>query len=195
MKTRPIISQLLDLLQDETRLAIFIHLLVYKTLTLKQLSEYINKGKTTIHHHIRIFEKINIIDWDEKEEDRRKLKTRHYSISNILSQEIRKKNSTIYKMELDRLISSKISKLMVEYSKNRSDLNMDEYRIPPILSIPLTIETLKLYEEFFSKISQLYAQKELNYEDESPITHLVSHIFIPIREILDWKYQQNTDVE
>ena len=48
MKTRPIISQLLDLLQDETRLAIFIHLLVYKTLTLKQLSEHINKGKTTI---------------------------------------------------------------------------------------------------------------------------------------------------
>jgi DNA-binding transcriptional ArsR family regulator len=68
-------------LKDETRLKIFIYLTVYQKLTLKQLSEILNKGKTTIHHHIRKLEEKAIIKWEEEESEKKKLKTRYYSIN------------------------------------------------------------------------------------------------------------------
>jgi len=62
--------RLLGLLQDETRLAIYIQLLVYKKRTLKELSDNLGKGKTTIHHHIRKFEEEGLLLWDEEKEDK-----------------------------------------------------------------------------------------------------------------------------
>jgi DNA-binding MarR family transcriptional regulator len=75
-------EDIIDLLQDESRLSIFMYILVNHKVTLKQLSDQLGKGKTTIHHHIRILEKAGIINWEEKEDDKRKLKTRYYSINN-----------------------------------------------------------------------------------------------------------------
>ncbi len=68
-------------LKDEIRLTIFLCLMVNHKLTLKQLSEILNKGKTTVHHHIRRLEDEEIIVWEAKEADKRKLKTRYYSIN------------------------------------------------------------------------------------------------------------------
>ena len=74
------LSQIITLLSDENRITIFIYLLVNKKVTLKQLSDQLGKGKTTVHHHIKKLEKENIVVWEE-EESRRKLKTRYYSIN------------------------------------------------------------------------------------------------------------------
>ncbi|MHA1968213.1 MAG: ArsR/SmtB family transcription factor [Candidatus Hodarchaeales archaeon] len=76
------VENIIDLLQDENRLSIFMYILVNHKVTLKQLSDQLEKGKTTVHHHIRKLEKAGIINWEEKEDDKRKLKTRYYSINN-----------------------------------------------------------------------------------------------------------------
>ncbi len=74
-------EDIVNLLQDENRLSIFMYILANRKVTLKQLSDQLGKGKTTIHHHIRKLEKVGIIIWEEKEDDKRKLKTRYYSIN------------------------------------------------------------------------------------------------------------------
>lgn len=75
-------------LKDETRLAIFLYLMINQKLTLKQLSEALDKGKTTIHHHIRKLEDSGIVIWEEKKEDKKKLKTRYYSLDFNLFKEV-----------------------------------------------------------------------------------------------------------
>ena len=72
--------QIFKVLKDDSRLAIFLLLMINKKMTLKQMSDALEKGKTTIHHHIRRLEEENIIVWEEDEEDKKKLKTRFYSL-------------------------------------------------------------------------------------------------------------------
>jgi DNA-binding transcriptional ArsR family regulator len=77
----PQVQSILKTLKDETRQLIFILLMINKKLTLKQLSDILNKGKTTVHHHIKRLEEGRIVMWKEKEEDKKKLKTRYYSLN------------------------------------------------------------------------------------------------------------------
>ena len=67
-------------LKDESRMKIFVYLMTNEKLTLKQLSEALNKGKTTIHHHIKRLEEVGIIGWEERKEEKKKLKTRDYYV-------------------------------------------------------------------------------------------------------------------
>ncbi|MHA2243497.1 MAG: helix-turn-helix domain-containing protein [Candidatus Hodarchaeales archaeon] len=75
-------------LKDESRLTIFLYLNTNQKLTLKQLSDALDKGKTTIHHHIRRLEDRGIVVWEEKKEDKKKLKTRYYSLNFNLLKEV-----------------------------------------------------------------------------------------------------------
>ena len=66
-----------------------------KNLTLKQMSDKLEKGKTTIHHHIRRLEDKKLVLWEEREDDNKQLKTRYYSLNydylqNAFSIEIKK---------------------------------------------------------------------------------------------------------
>ena len=95
-KIEGISNQIFDVLKDESRLAIFFLLLANGELTLKQMSDTLEKGKTTIHHHIRKLENLKLVFWEEREDDRKKLKTRYYSLNydylqNIFSLEVEKK--------------------------------------------------------------------------------------------------------
>lgn len=80
--------EIYKVLKDESRLAIFLYLMTNQKLTLKQLSEALDKGKTTIHHHIRRLEDTGIVIWEEKKEDKKKLKTRYYSLNFNLFKEV-----------------------------------------------------------------------------------------------------------
>ncbi len=80
-KIEDISLQIFKVLKDDSRLAIFLLLLTNKELTLKQMSDALDKGKTTIHHHIRKLENIKLVLWEEREDDKKKLKTRYYSLN------------------------------------------------------------------------------------------------------------------
>ena len=193
-RSKPIVQRLLKLLQDETRLTIYIHLIIFEIMTLKQLSIYLGKGKTTIHHHIKKFEEERILKWVEEKEDRKKLKTRFYSFSDALKDELSNDDLRIEKMELNVLLTNSLTKLMFEYFKKRSDIMIDKLKPPPIITIPLSEEGVLLYEDFLKKLSQLNSGDNLDQleKDRAPlITYFGSYSFVPIREILKWKLKQN----
>jgi DNA-binding transcriptional ArsR family regulator len=80
--------QIFKVLKDDSRLAVFLLLITNEKLTLKQLSDALEKGKTTIHHHIRRLEEEGIVVWKEREDDKKKLKTRYYSLDQKYLQNI-----------------------------------------------------------------------------------------------------------
>ncbi|MFX0183799.1 MAG: ArsR/SmtB family transcription factor [Candidatus Hodarchaeota archaeon] len=79
--SNPQVQNILKTLKDETRQLLFILLMINEKLTLKQLSDLLNKGKTTVHHHIKRLEERRIVMWEEKEADKKTLKTRYYSLN------------------------------------------------------------------------------------------------------------------
>ena len=80
--------QIFAVLKDETRLAIFLLLNSNQNLTLKQMSDMLEKGKTTVHHHIRRLEDKKVVLWEERKDDNKQLKTRYYSLNNKYLQNI-----------------------------------------------------------------------------------------------------------
>ncbi len=87
-KLPPTIEDILKIFKGETRLAILFCLYFNEKLTLKQLSTILNRGKTTLYHHIRQLEDEMLIIFEEKEDDHRKLKTRFYSLNYELFESI-----------------------------------------------------------------------------------------------------------
>lgn len=61
------------------RLKIFFYLVTYGQLTLKQLSDKLSKGKTTVHHNLVKLQEVGLVEYIEHEDDNKKLKTRYYS--------------------------------------------------------------------------------------------------------------------
>ena len=184
-------QRLLKLLQDDTRLAIYVHLMVFKKMTLKQLSEYLGKGKTTIHHHVKKFEKENILIWEEKEEDKKKLKTRHYTFSDSLTVDMDDKKFKQDQMELNVIVSNYLAQIMIEYSKKQSGIVFDELKNPPLVSIPLSVEGLKIYNEFLSKLTELNNEEKSEGGDAQSIKLYGSFLLLPIHDIFEWKLKQN----
>lgn len=76
---------IIDILKDDTRLQIFLSLIANtenkENRTLKSLSDQLNKGKTTIHHHIRKMEQVHLVLWEENVEEARQIKTRYYELN------------------------------------------------------------------------------------------------------------------
>ncbi|MFX1513262.1 MAG: winged helix-turn-helix domain-containing protein, partial [Promethearchaeota archaeon] len=114
------------------------YMTIYRKLTLKQLSNFLNKGKTTIHHHIRKLEDGGIVKWEERDEDKKKLKTRYYSINieNLLrpveipsseeelaqlseSEKLDILNSTIEWMKTDALIVNSLLDWLIKFIENQ----------------------------------------------------------------------------
>lgn len=197
-RTEVITHRLLRLLQDETRLTIYIHLLVYDKLTLKQLSEYLGKGRTTIYHHIKKFEEEGILTWIERKEDRKKLKTRYYSISDVLGEEWENKSSLVGMIRIEALISNYLTEQLINYIEEHPEANrsiFEKFGEPFIIKIPLNEDILPVYEEFLMKLSKIYEEKkidEFTKEKLTPITHFGSQYYsfwFPIKEILDWGHK------
>jgi DNA-binding Lrp family transcriptional regulator len=163
---------------------------------LKQLSDYIGKGKTTIHHHVRKFEEEGILTWVESKEDKKKLKTRHYSISEVLGEDWEDKNSLIGMMKIESLINSYLTNLMIKYLEEHSQIDeslIGQFGEPFIIKIPLTKDIRSIYKDFITKLSKIYKIKKIDEflnRELTPIDHFGTQYYsfwIPIKEVLEWK--------
>lgn len=209
-KSSPLPLRIFRVLQDETRLAIFICLTIYQKLTVKQLGDFLHKGKTTISHHLRKMDEAGIVKWEEREEDKKKLKTRYFSLNyeiiekrrdwllekvdlNNLSKEekVVMKASLFDSMKTEALVTSNIMEWMIKYTevlRDTMDLSsLDKHSQSFIKTFTLTPETLPIYQEAIQKIEEKLKNSTI------PVTHISSHVFIPIKDILEWKQKQKNE--
>ncbi|MFX0172913.1 MAG: ArsR/SmtB family transcription factor [Candidatus Hodarchaeota archaeon] len=200
--TRLLPRRIFKALQDETRLAIYICLTVYQSLTVKQLSNLLNKGKTTINHHLRKLEEAGVIVWKIKADDRKKLKTRYFSINeSYIQDQIFPSKDTILKerltedemiekrelaygfMRTEALVTTNLMRWMLEFLEEQKDLSLPEAE-SFIKTINLTTNTLDVYKD---KEKDLVETLEEIKSKEPSITHIGTHVLIPIKEILEWR--------
>ncbi|MHA2039388.1 MAG: helix-turn-helix domain-containing protein, partial [Promethearchaeota archaeon] len=176
-----------------------IHLLVYKKMTLKQFSDYLGKGKTTIHHHIRKLENEHILIWEEKKGDRKKLKTRFYSISALISEGLEEKNSLIERMRIETLINNYLSELMIIFLEKqiRKDESLfDNLNESFVQRILLSEESLPLYKELFINSPLIRENRDFVHKvhnNSMSITHISTHFLIPVKELFEWNLKHNTE--
>ena len=186
-------------LQDKTRLQIIIYLLTYKKLTLKELSEKFNKGKTTIHHHLHKLEDKGLVSYKEDEQDKRKIKTRYYSVSkdhfsfiipsfNEESVPLHTNEAILTKCILNQLLSD----LLSDYIEDNLESGEMENSLlsPAIQTFVLNERTQPIYEEFLQKM-QLALQEEKKSDSDSEATHIVTQANLPIKSILKWKQKRS----
>ncbi|MFW9779898.1 MAG: winged helix-turn-helix domain-containing protein [Candidatus Heimdallarchaeota archaeon] len=165
--SNPLTQVKIQVLEDETRISIYVYLMVYGELTLKQLSEHLHKGKTTIHHHIRKLEESELVGYREDKKDaRRQLKTRFYSLR---GPDLSKGNEehTIDLVKIKSLVISKLTEWWIDYLENQSD--RDDFK-----------------EESSTFIMELNRPTEIGTET-APFTNLNTTIKMPILDILRWK--------
>ncbi|MHA2226750.1 MAG: winged helix-turn-helix domain-containing protein [Candidatus Hodarchaeales archaeon] len=197
--------ELFRILQDETRLAIIICLQIYQQLTIKQLSDFLRKGKTTITHHLRKLEGEGIVKWQEKEEDRKKYRTRYFYISDenlkgkigfikkgIESSQLMDEDTVYRIMKTESSITSSLQEWMINFTEKQEEDNLqvlNERANSFIKTFLLTDETLPIYKEFEEKMAEAVMSYKSDGNQSSNITHISSHVFVPIKEILDWRQQ------
>lgn len=196
-----------QILQDETRLAIIICLQIYQQLTIKQLSDFLHKGKTTITHHLRKLDEAGIVKWHEREEDRKKYKTRYYFISDENVKRgigIAKKTSELAKfqdedsilrvMKTEAAITNSLMDWMINYTeKQEVDFKTLKNRGSSFIrTFMLTPETLPIYQEVMQRLAERI-ELENQKSQHSPVTHISSHIFVEIKDILEWKERQKKE--
>lgn len=210
-------ERIFKVLQDDTRLAIFIYLTVYQKLTLKELSYFLHKGKTTVHHHMRKLEEIGIVKWEEKAEDRKKLKTRFYSLNydNLRksmdqyreevdlsklseSEKLELKDSVFGWMKLDSLVTTNLMDWMIDFTEEQLEAidlpTLDKRKESFIRTFALTKKTLPIYKDFEKKMLETIDKtkpEQVRNEESLPITHISALMFVPIKEILEWRQTSN----
>jgi len=185
-------ERIFKVLQDETRLAIYICLTIYKKLTVKQLSEFLNKGKTTINHHLRKLDEAGVVIWKIKEDDMKKLKTRYFSIDQGLigkfdlpsKEDMIDKEELIYGlMRTEALVTTNLMNWMIKYIEEQRK-SIDPQVEFFIKTVNLTPETLNVYKEKQEDLIQTITKTELN---DLPTTHISTHVLIPIKDVLEWR--------
>ncbi|MFX0205200.1 MAG: ArsR/SmtB family transcription factor [Candidatus Hodarchaeota archaeon] len=199
---KPLPRRIFKALQDETRLAIYICLTVYKSLTVKELSDLLNKGKTTINHHLRKLDEAGVIVWKIKADDKKKLKTRYYSINESYIQEylfpsqeafleerlteeekIKKRDLTYGFMRTEALVTTNLMRWMIQYLEEQEDLSYPEVE-PFLKTLNLTEKQMNVYK---NKEKDLVETIDSIKSKDPSITHIGTHVLIPIREILEWR--------
>jgi DNA-binding transcriptional ArsR family regulator len=185
-------ERIFKVLQDETRLAIYICLTIYTKLTVKQLSEFRNKGKTTINHHLRKLDEAGVVIWKIKEDDMKKLKTRYFSIDQGLigkfdlpsKEDMIDKEELIYGlMRTEALVTTNLMNWMIKYIEEQRK-SIDPQVEFFIKTVNLTPETLNVYKEKQEDLIQTITKTELN---DLPTTHISTHVLIPIKDVLEWR--------
>lgn len=185
-------ERIFEVLQDETRLAIYICLTIYKRLTVKQLSDFLNKGKTTINHHLRKLNEAGVVVWEIKEDDMKKLKTRYFSIDQGLigkfdlpsKEDMIDKEELIYGlMKTEALVTTNLMNWMIKYIEEQQK-SVDPQVEFFIKTVNLTPETLDIYKEKQEEMIHTISKIDLN---DLPTTHIGTHVLIPIKEILEWR--------
>ena len=191
-------KKIFQILQDQTRFAIFLYLLIYKKLTLKQLSLSINKSKTTIFHPVRKLEALQLIKSEERDEGR-KLFTKYFSLNYgtlINKIKLTEDESNIESMKTKNLIISYVMDRMIKFSEERGDILSST----AIKIFPLTLEEFDEKntptKDFDSKMVEMInalKQNGLNNSEDTPVTHIYAHVLIPIKNILEWKPRSDSE--
>lgn len=185
-------ERIFEVLQDETRLAIYICLTIYKRLTVKQLSDFLNKGKTTINHHLRKLDEAGVVVWEIKEDDMKKLKTRYFSIDQGLigkfdlpsKEDMIDKEELIYGlMRTEALVTTNLMNWMIKYIEEQQK-SIDPQVEFFIKTVNLTPETLDIYKEKQEEMIHTISKIDLN---DLPTTHIGTHVLIPIKDIFEWR--------
>ncbi|MFW9905331.1 MAG: ArsR/SmtB family transcription factor [Candidatus Thorarchaeota archaeon] len=206
-QSSPLPLRIFRVLQDETRLAIFICLTIYQRLTVKQLGDFLHKGKTTISHHLRKMDEAGIVKWEEREEDKKKLKTRYFTLNYEIiekpkewpleemdleklpkEEKLALKASLFDSMKTEALVTSNIMDWMIKYTEVLRDVidlsSLDRHSQSFIKTFTLTPETLPIYQEAIQNM------EEKLKNSTTPVTHISSNVLIPIKDILEWKRLQ-----
>ncbi|MFW9995016.1 MAG: winged helix-turn-helix domain-containing protein [Candidatus Odinarchaeota archaeon] len=202
----------LAILKDEMRLAICIYLMVYNKLTLKQLSKFLSKGKTTVHHHIKKLEKKGIIDWEEEEGDKKQLKTRYYFINQAVLERMKSipresksgevpasfKSMKTGALPFNEIVNWTVNWIswMIKISEELETSEIvaaNKQRESHIRTFTLTDETLPVYEEYMARMLEAINEKDNAKKgaDESSLsTHIVTNMFFPIKDLLELKRKE-----
>ncbi len=212
MASRFLSQNFYEVLKDETRFTIFIYLIVYRKLTLLELSKYLNKGKTTIHHHIRKLEEAGIVVWEESKEDKKKLKTRHYSVNKnnlykykdltqdkielfqLSTEESHALKNLLYElMRTEALSTTNLINWMTQFTEEKVNImdlpTLNERSSSFIKTFPLTDETLPIYKEFERKMSEALQSMKSKQQSSDKIPHITqigTLMLVPIAEIIEW---------
>ncbi len=191
-------EKILQMLQDQTRFSIFLHLLIYKKLTLKQLAEYLNKSKTTIFHHIRKLEQLKLIKSEAKDEGR-KLLTKYFSLNydTILNEiKLTEDESNTDLIKTKNLIIHNLMNYIIKFSEEHHEL-LDSTSIK---IFPLSIgefdeenDTFADFKVHLADLADVLNLDGLNNNEESPVTHIYAHVLIPIKKILEWKSESGSE--
>ncbi len=187
----PDTPSIFEVLQDQSRFEIFLHLLVYKKLTLKELAKYLNKSKTTIFHHIRILERI--VEWEEKEEGRR-LKTKYFSLNyNKLKNELDQRAL----MKIEGLLSTNVMNRLITLSEEQPQfIHSSTFNKSYVKTFSITEENRHIYEEFETKMLEMAEKLETDVsssDEKYPVTHIYAHVSVPIKELLEWNQKSQED--
>ena len=199
LSTDPSKKELLQkVLQDKTRLQIIIYLLTYNKLTLRELSERFNKGKTTIHHHLHKLEDEGLVSFEEDEQDKRKIKTRYYSVSkehfSFLIPNFKRESEIFLTNEAiltESVLNQRLIELLSGYLEEKlSSKVLEKDKIPPIFqTFILNERTQPIYEEFLQKMLLALLEDNKN-NPESEATHIVTHANLSIEPVLNWKQKR-----
>ncbi|MFX0094452.1 MAG: ArsR/SmtB family transcription factor [Candidatus Hodarchaeota archaeon] len=209
MKSEILTEKIRNALKEDTRFAIYSYLTVHKKLTLKELSIFLNKGKTTIHHHMRILEDAGLVIWNEETSDKKKLKTRYYSLNFNVVQRIINPTQNLEElfeltikekidlMKIEKLITNNFMQLMIDSTEallQKSDLQSffrkDAHFTKTFI---LTKETLPIYKEFEKKMAEAINSTDLKELENSSFTHVYTHVFIPIKKVLESRRKTNKE--
>ncbi|MCF2139310.1 MAG: helix-turn-helix domain-containing protein [Candidatus Lokiarchaeota archaeon] len=114
------IDDLTKLLADETNFEIILSLFIYQELTLSQLEEYIQKSRSTIHRHLQLLKRSELIKESKEVKVRSHIPAKYYSVNmqKLLqfpkySMQDLQKLSDIQKQELFKTISQTYNSILV----------------------------------------------------------------------------------
>jgi hypothetical protein len=184
--------------------------MIYPKLTVRQLGDFLHKGKTTISHHLRKMDEAGIVKWEESIEDKKKLKTRYFTLNYEIiekrqewpleemdleklpeHEKLALKASLFDSMRTEALVTSNIMDWMIKYTEVLRDIidlsSLDRHSQSFIKTFTLTPETLPIYQEAIQKM------EEKLKNSTSPVTHISSNVLIPIKDILEWKRTQKIE--
>jgi DNA-binding transcriptional ArsR family regulator len=193
------------LLQDRTRLQIIIYLLINGELTLKELSELFNKGKTTVHHHLHMLQQGGLVTYYKHEDDPRNIKTHYYRLSDEYfdtvkgtedNEETKSSPKNIqYIASTNNLIGLILAKYLadsaLEYNLSITDKKREELvqMIPNFHSFCLTKETIPIFNDFIEKVKKA-SSSESTHNLSSSVQYIITNILLPEQLISTWKEKE-----
>lgn len=186
-------------LKDDTRLKIISCLAVYGQLTLKELSEIIGKGKTTIHHHIKKnLNDFDLIHYDHtQDDDYREInkRTRSYFLNKNhpfvqqLFHFIEKDKISLGELKTQvHMVDTWINMYIDHLESNKYFKRINIESDFDTFLLPFDEELKEIIQEYEARLKQKLLKEQerfLRTNKQSEEVVAIVNMKIPIKEILD----------